>query len=68
MNLKHDAQQRQQQKEARAERDGPHQNLVGYGGHLLREHLQIRLRDRDDHADQKSAARDPADFFGARQL
>ena len=68
VDLEHDAQQRQHQKEPRAKRDGSHQNLIGHGRHLFCQYLQIRLCDRDDHADQESASRDPADLFGARQL
>ena len=68
IDLEHDAQQCQQQKEPCAERDGSHQYLIRHGRHLLCQYLQIRLCDRDDYADQKSASRDPANLFGARQL
>ena len=53
-NLKQDPQQRHHQKGSHACRHSADQHGVGDAGYLPRQHLKIRLGDRDDHADQEA--------------
>ena len=64
-----DAQQHTQQghhqKQAHAAGHREDQHIVGYGGHLLGQHLQVRLGNGDDEAQNKAQGRHHPDFFAA---
>ena len=53
-NTEQDAQQGHYQKGPHPHGHGTHQHGTRHAGHLLRQHLEIRLRDGDHHADQKA--------------
>lgn len=57
------AQQRDDQKCAHAARDRQNQDHIRDGRHLFGEHLQVRLRDRDDKAEQEGQEHDHAEPF-----
>ena len=59
------AQKRQHQKHAHAQRYRYNQRQVRHAGHLMGQHLQIRLRYGHDHADQKGAQKHHPQLFAA---
>ena len=56
------------EEQADTDSDRPDQQHIGNGRHLLREHLQIRLCDRDQNTDQQCNADDRKQIFCFRQL
>ena len=64
-NAEQDAQHGDHQKNAHAHGHSAHQRGVGHAGHLLGQHLKIRLRHGDDDADQKADSRYNPELSGA---
>ena len=56
------AQERDGEEQAHARRHREDQGLVGDGGHLIGQHLQVRLRNGDEEPQQKADAQDHRQF------
>ena len=63
----HDAQHGDRQKDPHAHGNGDDEHHIFYIAHLLRQNLQIRLRHRDDDADDKADKGDQPDLFALRE-
>ena len=68
LNAQQDAQHTQQQKEAYTYRHRQDQHSTVDVGHIVGQHLQIRLGDGDDHAQQEADREDQQQLAGFGQL
>ena len=68
LDTQQDTQQGDDQKHADAHSHRPDNDVVLNGGHLIGQHLQIRLRHSDDNADEEADAHDDPYLLGAGDL
>ncbi len=67
-NFKQRTQHSQHEKQTDTDRDRPNQHIVRNGRHLTGQHLQIRLRDCDEHTDDERNEYHDEQIFRTRQL